>query len=171
MITFNRTVVNGLSPLVRKFGFRNAGNFCLGNLGIGIRNTGRGIRNPTNDWNPESKFHLQRLESCTWNPESKARNPEFKTVLDSITWERGLLTHYEKNLYPASNVARQSLPVSTRKQVQIRTYKISVFSGMHRGNFLISHTNFTELWSKGLQFVLNVPSCWRSIVRYNPILK
>ena len=121
VITFNRTVVNGLSPLVRKFGFRNAGNFCLGNLGIGIRNRGRGIRNPTNDWNPESKFHLQRLESSTWNPESTARNPESKTVLDSITWERGLLTHYEKNLYPASNVAQQSLPVSTRKQVQILT--------------------------------------------------
>ena len=46
---------------------------------------------------------------------------------------RGLVTHYEKNLYPASNVARQSLPVSTRKQVQILTkiLQISVFSGMH----------------------------------------
>jgi len=47
-----------------------------------IRNTAQGIRNPpTNDWNPESKFHRQKLaelESSTWNPESKA-------VLDSLT--------------------------------------------------------------------------------------
>ena len=26
-------------------------------LGLGIRNTTQGIRNPTKDWNPESKFH------------------------------------------------------------------------------------------------------------------
>ena len=25
--------------------------------GFGIRNTAHGIRNPTNDWNPESKLH------------------------------------------------------------------------------------------------------------------
>jgi len=44
-------------------------------------------RNPefTSDWNPESKFHSQRLESSTWNPESTAWNPESKTVLDSLT--------------------------------------------------------------------------------------
>ena len=50
----------------------------------GILNTAQGIRNPTNDWNPESKFHGQRLESSTWNPESTAWNPESKTVLDSF---------------------------------------------------------------------------------------
>ena len=27
-----------------------------GTLGFGIRNTAQGIRNLTNDWNPESKF-------------------------------------------------------------------------------------------------------------------
>ena len=26
-------------------------------LGLGIRNTTQGIRNPTKDWNPESKFY------------------------------------------------------------------------------------------------------------------
>ena len=63
------------------------GKFLLvesGILGFGIRNTAQGIRNPTNDWNPESKFHWQRLESSTWNPESTAWNPESKTVLDSL---------------------------------------------------------------------------------------
>ena len=55
-----------------------------GILGFGIWNTAQGIRNPTNDWNPESKFHWQRLESSSWNPESTAWNPESKTVLDSL---------------------------------------------------------------------------------------
>ena len=35
-------------------------------LDVGIRNLAQGIRNPTNDWNPESKFHWQRIR----NPES-----------------------------------------------------------------------------------------------------
>ena len=35
----------------------------------------QGIRNPTNDWDPESKFHWQRI-----------RNPESKTVSDSFKW-------------------------------------------------------------------------------------
>ena len=57
------------SPHVKESGFRNPGNFCIWNpeswkfllvesgiLGLGIRNTGLGIRNPTNNSNPESKF-------------------------------------------------------------------------------------------------------------------
>ena len=52
-----------------------------GILGFGIRNT---ARNPTNDWNPESKFHWQRLKSSTLDPESTAGNPESNTVLDSV---------------------------------------------------------------------------------------
>ena len=41
--------------------------FCCGirKPGLGIRNTAQGIRNPTNDWNPESKFHLKNPESST----------------------------------------------------------------------------------------------------------
>ena len=45
-------------------------------LSFGIQNTAQGIRNPTNDWNPESKFH--------WNPESVECDPESKAVLDSL---------------------------------------------------------------------------------------
>ena len=56
-----------------------------GILGFWIRNTAQGIRNPTNNWNPESKFHWQRLESSTWNPESTEWNPESKIVLDSLS--------------------------------------------------------------------------------------
>ena len=47
-------------------------------FGFGIQNTAQEIRNPTKDWNPGSNFHLQRLESTAWNP-------EFKTVLNSLT--------------------------------------------------------------------------------------
>ena len=58
-------------------------------LAGGIRNLGKcasGIRNSSQDWNPESKFHWHRLESSTWNLESTAWNPESKTVLDSLLW-------------------------------------------------------------------------------------
>ena len=37
-----------------------SGKFWLvkaGILGFGIQNTAQGIRNPTEEWNPESKFH------------------------------------------------------------------------------------------------------------------
>ena len=37
-----------------------------GILGFGNGKTAQEIRNPTNDWNPESTFHCQRLESRTW---------------------------------------------------------------------------------------------------------
>ena len=64
---------NVSSPHVRESGFRNPGNFYIQNpeswkfllvesgiLGLGIRNTAVRIRNPTNNWNPESKFHCIR---------------------------------------------------------------------------------------------------------------
>ena len=41
--------------------------------------TSQGICNPTNDWNPESKFLKLRIR------ESMAWNPECQTVLDSLT--------------------------------------------------------------------------------------
>ena len=55
-------------------------------LGFGTRNVAQENRNPTKDWNPESKFHCHRMESSTWNPESAAWNPESNTVLDFLTW-------------------------------------------------------------------------------------
>ena len=79
-----------------------SGNFCLWNpeseeiiivklgiLGFRIRNAAQGIRNPIDNWNPESKFPWQRLESSSWNPESTACNRDPKTVLDSLTWPEG----------------------------------------------------------------------------------
>ena len=48
-------------------GFENpeSGKILLvesGILGFGTQNTAQGIRNPTEEWNPESKFHWKRLE-------------------------------------------------------------------------------------------------------------
>ena len=78
-----------LHPVLLKQVHPKTGKILLmasGIPGFGIRNTAHGIRNPTNDWNPESKFHWQRLESSTWNLESTTWNPESKTVLDSLPW-------------------------------------------------------------------------------------
>ena len=52
------------SSHARESGFRNPGKFCLWNLESWALDSGaQGIRNPTKDWNPESKFHWQRVES------------------------------------------------------------------------------------------------------------
>ena len=51
------------SPHVKESGFRNPGNFCIWNpeswkfLLVESGILGLGIRNPTNNPNPESKFH------------------------------------------------------------------------------------------------------------------
>ena len=77
-----------------------------GIMSFGMRNTAQGIRNPTNDWNPESKFNRERLESSTLNSESTAWNPEFKTVLDTLTWSEHKFRPYAHPymLMPASLV-------------------------------------------------------------------
>ena len=65
-----------------------SGNVLLvesGILGFGIRNTAQSIWNPTENWNPESNFTFQRLESSIWNPESTIWNAESKAVLDCLT--------------------------------------------------------------------------------------
>ena len=70
-------------------------SWIRGNFAYGIRNSGlwnpeysSRFRNHTNDWNPESKFHWQRLESSNCTPDSTAWNPESQTVLDILTWGR-----------------------------------------------------------------------------------
>ena len=60
-----------------------------GNLGFGIQNTAQGIRNPTNDWNPESKLPLtktgiQYMESAIHCVGSRIH----KNVLDSLDMGR-----------------------------------------------------------------------------------
>ena len=59
-----------------------------GNPDSGI--LGIGFRNPTNDWNPESKFHWQRIRNTVSALESMAWNPESKIVLGCVPlgWSR-----------------------------------------------------------------------------------
>ena len=91
---------------VRKSGFQNPGIFCLWNpesgnvllvefgiLGFGIRNTVQGIRNPTDDCNPESKFHWQNPVLGNRNPLLRIQNPQrpcwtFKGK-SRVRWGRG----------------------------------------------------------------------------------
>ena len=54
-----------------------------GILGIGIRNTTQEIRNPTNDWHPESKFYWQIVKS--W-PVSGIRNPQRGIQNPRLSW-------------------------------------------------------------------------------------
>ena len=49
---------------------------------FGIQNTAQEIRNPTDDWNPESKFHWQRIrDSVPGIPKSRGQD----YTLDSLT--------------------------------------------------------------------------------------
>ena len=79
----------------RQIRYRNPWNFCLWNLeaqkilllasgilGFGIRNTAQRIRNPSNDWNPESNFYWKRLEMATgiWNPLREIQNPKLSWI-------------------------------------------------------------------------------------------
>ena len=66
--------------------FPESGKFCLWNpnstvefvlveleiLDLGIRNSAQEVRNPANDWNPESKFHWQGI----WNSIPGIKNPQ-----------------------------------------------------------------------------------------------
>ena len=71
-----QSVLKGIQiPESRKFMLVGSGI-----LDLGIWNMAQGIQNPTNDWNPESKFHWQKRESSKWNLESSPWNTESKTV-------------------------------------------------------------------------------------------
>ena len=63
-----------------------------GILGSGIWSKVQGIRNPSNEWNPESRFHWQRLGSSTWNPQFTTWKPESKTSLDFLSWDEWIST-------------------------------------------------------------------------------
>ena len=79
------------SPQIR---YQNPWNFCLWNLeaqkilllasgilGFGIRNTAQRIRNPSNDWNPESNFYWQRLEDTgIQSPLRGIQNPKLSWI-------------------------------------------------------------------------------------------
>ena len=84
--------VAGKSPHAREFWFKNpgiSGNFFAcgtgGILSFRIRNTSQGMQNPTNDCNPESKFHWQKIRNPvpgTWNQWRGIQNPRLSWIPD-----------------------------------------------------------------------------------------
>ena len=137
-----------VSPSVRESRFWNPGNLHSWNLesgnillmesgipGFGIWNTAQGIWNPTNYWNSESKFYWQIPESGTWNPESTVRNPESKTVLDSLPWGNMCL--------PTENLTSPS-PSPLCLFLQSSCRKNKPHQGVVIGNFL---TFLITTWS------------------------
>ena len=105
------------SPRLRECGFRNPINFCWwnpesGKLLADSAILGFGIRNPSKDLNPESKFHWQRLESSTWNPEFTACYPESKTVLDSLTWGDRARSRFTENKKVLSQFSKNKIGIS-----------------------------------------------------------
>ena len=77
------------------------------------------VADPTNDWNPEFKFHLQKPEFSSWNPKSTAWNPESKTVLDSLV--RGVITCEWQNRRFVSNkcVSKARYNVTNKKSNKV----------------------------------------------------
>ena len=87
------------SPHVWGSGFQNQRNFVCGIrnqgkslivesgiLGFGIRNTAQGIRNITNDCNPESKVYLFHWHDKNWNPVPGIQNPRRWVQNPRLSW-------------------------------------------------------------------------------------
>ena len=160
-----------VSPSVRESRFWNPGNLHSWNLesgnillmesgilGFGIRNTAQGIWNPTNYWNSESKFYWQIPESGTWNPESTVRNPESKTVLDSLPWGNMCLPT-ENLTSPSPSPLSLTLPLVPLSTVQLPKKQTSSEGSNWKffnfpNNYLINDNNkqtmstcFQNIWS------------------------
>ena len=58
----------------------------------------KGIWNPPNDWNPESKFHLQEI----WNPEQEIQNSPRRGILTPRSQILDYLTSDERLASTAS---------------------------------------------------------------------
>ena len=116
-----------------------------GILDFGIRNTAQGIWNPTNDWNPESKFHLKIQESRTRTLESTAWNPESKAVLESLTWREQTIfcTIFALQSFRAFEQASSKLKHQITNSAQVYPSNIPVINFLH--NFGTSFASLTAL--------------------------
>ena len=90
--------VNLFSHHVRESGFRKFLLLKSGILGFGIRNTAQGIRNPTNNWNPESGIQVPmttiwNLVTGTRNPRRGIQNPRLSQILlqGATVWSSSIL--------------------------------------------------------------------------------
>jgi len=80
-----------------------------GILGLGTRNTAKGIRNSTDEWNLESKLHRQRLEPITWESRAMVWNPRIQDCLGSPYIGRLLRATLQLTLH-CLNAARLQQP-------------------------------------------------------------
>ena len=84
------TPLTATSPHLMESGFRNEGSFCLWNTesgksllsSCGIWNTAQGIRNLTNDCNPEFHSTDENRNSVrgVWNPQRGIQNPRLPLI-------------------------------------------------------------------------------------------
>ena len=120
-----------------------------GILGFGIRNTALGIWNPTDDWNPESKFYWQIPESSTCNPESTAWNPESKIAWSSLDDRPKPVTHHWEA------IKDNRLQCSSAKMLPIpnKSVKISSKGFAHSFRFIefISLSLSKDFWVTSLK--------------------
>ena len=85
---------------------RDPANFCCGiwnpRLWNSTEYTSQGIRNPTNDWNPESKFHWLKIRNPIpgiRNPLRGIRNPRLSGIPLHVTISQLLLKlHHDSTI-------------------------------------------------------------------------
>ena len=129
------------------WGILNPEKFCSLNpelnMGFGTRNVAQENRNPTKDWNPESKFHCHRLESSTWNPESSAWNPESKTFLDFLTWSDSRL------IWPSYTAAYTISGMHKKVMVPHLSRTVPIFQWIHTiGDKIVETLYLTRVTSE-----------------------
>ena len=121
----------GKSPHGRETEFRNPRNFGLWNLESwlsGIRDSAQGRGNPTNDANPKSKFHWQRI----WNPVPGTQNPRRRIQNPRLSWiPLHGVTDKQKSSYRAGILSSFS--------DQIKPEPRPLFWAGEGGKFLSSH--------------------------------
>ena len=88
--------------MIREFGFQDLGNSFYvesGILGLGIRNEAVGIRNPANNWNPESGIQVPEVPMKEiWNPVIGIRNPRCAIQNPRLSWIPYMGRHVKWNL-------------------------------------------------------------------------
>ena len=97
--------------LLVEFGIRKKLAVKSGILGFGIRNRAQGIRNPTNEWNPESTFHWQRV----LNQMPRIRNPWREIQNPRMSW------------IPLHGARHNLLSWNTRRAAELRFLAIEYF--------------------------------------------
>ena len=106
-------------------------------LGFGIRNTAQGIRNPTDDWNPESSSTDKGPESSTWesgipltigiqNPSST--NKDWNPVPGIQNTPRGIQNPIWGEIYRGTSIERTVKGLTK----YVRYNEVALYLGLSR---------------------------------------